>query len=86
MRLWVGDTVAPQIQRATCVWSELPGVPDDDRFSSNSSAECDFKLEVRLKLRVSTRATVEVHQFYPEVPQFGSSRPLSKTDLEKNKL
>ena len=32
-----------------------------------------------------TRATIEVHHIFPEVPRFGSLlRPLPKTDLEKN--
>ena len=32
-----------------------------------------------------TRATIEVHHFFSNTtPQFGSLRPLRKTDLEKN--
>ena len=37
-----------------------------------------------LNLLYRTRATIEVHLFFSEVPQFGSSRPLPKIDLEKN--
>ena len=29
----------------------------------------------------STRATVEVYHFFSEIPQFGSLRPLPKTDF-----
>ena len=32
-----------------------------------------------------TRATIEVHHFFSEVPQFGSLRPLPGTAVEKNK-
>ena len=31
------------------------------------------------------RATIEVHRFFSEAPQFGSSSPLPKADLEENK-
>ena len=35
-------------------------------------------------IKEGTRATIEMHHVFSEVPQFGSLRPLPKTDLENN--
>ena len=40
---------------------------------------------VQFHLKV-TRATIDVHHFFSEVPQFVSLRPLPEADLEKQKL
>ena len=39
---------------------------------------------VEFKMTHGTCYDTDVHRFFFEVPQFGSSRPVPKIDLEKN--
>ena len=42
-------------------------------------------MAVYTTLNVDARATLTVHHFIPEAPQFRALRPPSKTHLEKNR-